>query len=155
MENVKETLNIDVATGDPVTPSTVRYRYKCMFDDEVLEFQAYNFETILAEKLQTILARGVLNSRSKDFFDLFLIHALRWNDVNIPTLKKAFANTCDYRNTIFQKVEAIQILNNIRNDSRMEARWNSYRKKNKYVGTVEFQEAVEAALTIANCAFDD
>jgi predicted nucleotidyltransferase component of viral defense system len=82
LENIKVVVSIDIATGDPITPSSVSYNYRCLFDNEILTFVAYNFETIIAEKLQTILNRGVTNSRSKDFYDLYIIYKLRWNDIS-------------------------------------------------------------------------
>lgn len=152
LENVKESVTIDIATGDPIVPGAVDYGYKCLFEDEVLHFQAYNFETILAEKLQTVLTRGILNSRSKDFFDLYIIRKLRWEEIDSQVLKEAFSATCRYRNTFFTDVEAKQILSRIRTDAQMEQRWNSFRKKNKFVGEVTFQDAVNAALEVADAA---
>ena len=152
LENIKETVAIDIATGDPIVPGAIDYRYRCLFDDEVLRFQAYNFETILAEKLQTVLARGILNSRSKDFFDLYIIRKLRWKEIDGRTLKEAFSATCRYRNTFFSYAGAKQILDQVQSDAQMEQRWNSYRKKNKFVGDIAFQDAVDAALDVAHVA---
>ena len=148
LENIKEIVSVDIATGDPITPNAVGYQYKCLFDDEVLNFKAYNFETILAEKLQTILFRGIANSRSKDFYDLYIIHKLKWKTIDIKILKEAFNNTCRYRNTIFSKEEAFKVIGNIKDDSQMEKRWNSYRKRNKFVGDTEFKETIDSALLI-------
>ena len=155
LENIKDTIAIDIATGDPITPKAVGYQYRCLLSEETLCFQAYNFETILAEKLQTILSRGILNSRSKDFFDIFIIHKLRWNEVDGETLGKAFAATCAYRQTVFTDTEAKQILQRIKEDQPMSQRWESYRKKNKFAAEVEFQDVVEAALAVAGKAFVD
>ena len=154
LENIKETVSIDIATGDPITPNAISYQYKCLFDDEVLTFKAYNFETILAEKLQTILFRGIANSRSKDFYDLYIVHKLQWEAIDISILKKAFNNTCRYRSTIFSKEEAVKIVNNIKDDSQMLKRWNSYRKRNKFVGDTEFKETINAALLIVEAVYD-
>lgn len=152
LENIKETVPIDIATGDPITPQAIIHQYKCLLDDEVLSFQAYNFETILAEKLQTILVRGILNSRSKDFFDLFIIHQLRWESVDQQALKEAFSATCAYRGTHFSLSEALRIIDDIKSDKQMEQRWEIYRKKNKFVGDISFQDSLKAALLVANAA---
>ena len=152
LENIKEIVNIDIATGDPITPEAVGYQYKCLFDGEVLNFHAYNFETILAEKLQTILSRGVLNSRSKDYYDLFIIHKLRWKDIDKQILQMAFSATCAYRRTPFSRVSAIRIVENLKNDPQMEQRWNIYRRKNKFVGDTEFKDALDAVLSILEAA---
>lgn len=155
LENIRETVDIDVATGDPITPNAISYQYRCLFDEEVLDFKAYTFETVLAEKLQTILVRGVTNSRCKDFYDLYIIQQLRWEAIDIKTLKEAFANTCRYRNTFFSQEEAIKIISKINDDSQMEIRWNSYRKRNKFVGDITFKETVEKVLLIVNVIYDN
>ena len=153
LDNIKETISIDIATGDPITPEAVNYEYKCFFDNEVLKFKAYNFETILAEKLQTILFRGIANSRSKDFYDLFIIHKLRWNSIDTNVFKKAFENTCNYRDTIFTKEDATKIIENISNDSFMETRWIAYRKRNKYVEGIEFKETINVLKLVLEYVF--
>ena len=153
LDNIKEIVSVDIATGDPITPEAISYQYKCMFDNEVLKFKAYNFETILAEKLQTILFRGITNSRSKDFYDLYIIHKLKWNIININIFKKAFKNTCNYRSTTFSKEDITKILENISNDLVMETRWKSYRKRNKFVEGIEFKETINVISEILEFIF--
>ena len=154
LDNINEIISIDIATGDPITPSDVKFQYKCFLDGEMLSFVSYNFETIIAEKLQTILYRGVLNSRSKDFYDLYIIFKLRWNEIDLLTLKNAFDNTCQYRKTIFSKAEAFDILDKIRENSLMKNRWNIYKKRNKYVGDITFDETLETMASIIETIFN-
>ena len=144
LENIKVMVNVDVATGDPITPSSVRYEYKSLFDNETLTFDAYNFETIIAEKLQTILNRGVANSRSKDFYDLYVIYKLRWNDIDVSILKKAFTNTCEYRKTVFTSEIANEQKNQILNDLNMQKRWDSFVKKNNFAFGIKFVDTIWA-----------
>ena len=152
LENVKVVVSIDIATGDPITPSSVSYNYRCLFDNEILTFAAYNFETIIAEKLQTILKRGVTNSRSKDFYDLYIIYKLRWNDINISTLKEAFNNTCRYRNTIFSSGYATEIKNQIENNLSMQKRWGTFSKKNKFASDISFSDTISVLNIILEAA---
>ena len=152
LENVKVVVSIDIATGDPITPSSVSYNYRCLFDNEILIFAAYNFETIIAEKLQTILNRGVTNSRSKDFYDLYIIYKLRWNDINVSTLKEAFNNTCRYRNTIFSLGHATEIKNQIENDLSMQKRWESFSKKNEFASDISFSDTISVLNIILETA---
>ena len=153
LENVKVVVSIDIATGDPITPSSVSYNYRCLFDNEILIFAAYNFETIIAEKLQTILNRGVTNSRSKDFYDLYIIYKLRWNDINVSTLKEAFNNTCRYRNTIFSSGHATEIKNQIENDLSMQKRWESFSKKNEFASDISFSDTISVLNIILETVF--
>jgi predicted nucleotidyltransferase component of viral defense system len=152
LENVRVVVSIDIATGDPITPSSVSYHYRCLFDNEILTFAAYNFETIIAEKLQTILNRGVTNSRSKDFYDLYIIYKLRWDDINISTLKEAFNNTCRYRNTIFSSGYATEIKNQIENDLSMQKRWESFSKKNEFASDISFSDTISVLNIILETA---
>lgn len=153
LENIKETISIDIATGDPITPSDVDYKYKCLLENQILDFKAYNFETIIAEKLQTILARGILNSRLKDYYDLYIIHKLRWNEINSEILNRAFINTCKYRNTIYNKEEAFQILESVMTDNKMNSLWTNYKNKNKFVGDVEFKETTDVIKLVLDIIF--
>ena len=113
IENIKVPVNIDVAAGDPITPSSVLYTYKCMFDEETINFQSYNYETIISEKLQTLLSRSITNSRSKDFYDLYIITKLKYESIDKDLLFSAFQNTCKYRNTYFSKETAIHQMTKI------------------------------------------
>ena len=73
MDKLVTPMKIDISTGDAVTPRAIEYDYKLLFDDRSIRLWSYNLETILAEKLQTILARGVLNTRMRDFYDIYIL----------------------------------------------------------------------------------
>ena len=110
LENIRQTLNLDIATGDPITPNAVLYKYKRLLEKDTLDFLAYNLETVISEKMQTIYNRGLLNSRNKDFYDIYIIYKLKWNEINISDLKSAFKKTFEYRKTIFTKESAFDVL---------------------------------------------
>ena len=101
LENVRQSFHVDVAMGDPITPSDIEYTYQSLISNETIAFRAYNLETIIAEKLQTIFSRGLLNSRCKDYYDIYIINQLQWKNISIPDLKKSFEVTCQYRKTPF------------------------------------------------------
>lgn len=153
LENIKVPVNIDIATGDPITPHVITYNYKCLLDNETLLFSAYNLETIIAEKLQTVLRRGLTNSRSKDFYDLYILYKLRWNEIDIANLKEAYKNTCNYRQTIFSKDEALSIVEDIKEDKRMLDRWEAYKKKNTFAIDIQFSSCVTIIFTIIEAAY--
>ncbi|MDY0016171.1 MAG: nucleotidyl transferase AbiEii/AbiGii toxin family protein [Bacteroidales bacterium] len=152
LENIKVPVSIDVATGDPITPSPITHEYKCLFDNETLNFSAYNFETIIAEKLQTILIRGALNSRSKDFYDLYIIYKLRFDEVDKNQLATAFANTCKYRGTVFSKEKAVSVLEDIKQDEMIKDRWESYTRKNAFASGIKFEDTLISIFDIADLA---
>lgn len=144
LENIRVPVNIDVATGDPITPSSITYRYKCLFDDSYIEFASYNFETILAEKLQTILHRGTANSRSKDYYDVYIIKKLRMNVINRDQLKAAFNNTCQHRGTSLAKKEVLEIIREIETNKTIQKRWERYAEKYVFASEIPFSEIIEA-----------
>lgn len=153
LENIKVPVSVDIATGDPITPSSIVYNYKCLFSDDVLNFNSYNFETILAEKLHTILNREENNSRSKDYYDIYIIQKLRFNEINLNQLKLAFKNTCSHRDFDISKEKASDIVNKIKHDDKMIIRWNSYVRKNKFASGISFAETISAVENLLSIIF--
>lgn len=153
LENIKVNVNIDIAVGDPITPNAINYSYKCLFNNEIINIQSYNFETILAEKLQTILSRGVTNSRCKDFYDIYIIDTLRFDTINLSVFVKAFNTTCRNRNTVFAKQEALEIVNNLNESSILSNRWNNYIKKNLYAKDVEYISTINSLKKLISCIY--
>lgn len=148
LENIRQKVNIDVATGDPITPEAVTYKYKRLLEPDTIDFMAYNLETVLSEKLQTILARGLLNSRSKDFYDIFIILKLKSEEIDIQKLRLAFKETCSYRSTLFEKNDALKILAEIANNEQCNLRWKNYAKKNSFAKGIEFSEILDSCKKI-------
>lgn len=93
MENIRQVVPLDIATGDVITPHPIDYSYISSFGKEDISIKAYPLETMLAEKIQTIYTRGFLNSRSKDYYDLYIIYKLKDKEVDTETLKRACKRT--------------------------------------------------------------
>ena len=89
LDNVRHQFSIDVATGDPIIPSDRDYDYKCLVTGEVLPLKVYSLESVISEKLETVLSKGIANSRSKDFYDLYILRKTQIKNVNVDTLKQA------------------------------------------------------------------
>ena len=153
MENIRQVINIDIATGDPITPNVIEYKYKRLIEEDCLDFKAYNLETILAEKLQTIFSRGLLNSRSKDFYDVYIIQKLKTDEINRDNLKASFQKTCDYRNTYFSKSVTEKLLAELKEDLQVATRWKNYARKNNFAKNLFFDEVMKACKAISNILF--
>ena len=153
LENVRQSFHVDVATGDPITPNDIEYSYQSLISHETIAFRAYNLETVVAEKLQTILFRGLLNSRCKDYYDIYIINQLQWNNINIPDLKKAFETTCQYRKTPFEKEKSLLILEEISKSDILQTRWKNYAKKSSFAKDVPFEATIESCKEILDCIF--
>lgn len=154
LENIRQTVNLGIATGDPITPNAVIYKYKRLLEEDTLDFQAYNLETVMAEKIQTVYNRGLLNSRSKDFYDIYIIYKLKWNEINIPDLKAAFKKTCEYRETIFTKESAFNVLLKLEKDELIKSRWLNYVKKNDFAFGIKFDEVMQSCKTVTEILFE-
>ncbi len=142
-ENLRQYIPLDIATGDIVTPCPIDYDYISIFDQERISVKAYPIETMVAEKMETIFSRGFLNSRSKDYFDLYLICKLQEDKIDVKLLSNAIKNTFSYRNTKFDLVILNDLIHQLRNNHIFIERWKTYRKKNSFVGDLEFGEVLD------------
>ena len=142
LENIKEKIHIDIVTGDPVTPKEVNYSYKSIFTGENFNLKAYNIETILAEKIETIYSRGVFNSRSKDFFDVYIIYLLKKEEINFLYLKNACINTFSYRGKDFNVDELLNTIDLISSNENILNRWNNYIKNQINYSNISFEEVI-------------
>ena len=153
LENVRQSFHVDVATGDPITPTDIEYSYQSLISNETIAFRAYNLEAVVAEKLQTILSRGMLNSRCKNYYDIYIINQLQRKNISIPDLKKAFVTTCQYRKTPFEKEESLLILEEISRSNILQTRWNNYARKASFAKDITFEATVESCKEILDCIF--
>lgn len=139
-------MKIDISTGDVITPSAVEFQYKLLLDDRTISLWSYNLETILAEKLQTVLVRGLLNTRMRDFYDIKMLLSIYSQNINYEILKSAFDATCKKRSTENLKNEASRIILVIRNDKKLLSLWESYQKKYSYASDISYKDIIESVL---------
>ena len=138
LEKMRQSLKLDISTDDVITPSAVGYEYKLMFEDRTIHLLTYNVETLLAEKIQTILARGIANTRMRDFYDIYEI--TKREKIDIHMLQAAFLATCKKRETLFSENEMNNILTKISEDDSMPQMWDRFRRKNYFVGELQWEE---------------
>ena len=145
MDRTKQTIKIDITTGDKITPRAIEYQYKLMLEDRDIKLKAYNLETILAEKIETTLSRGTANTRMRDFYDIHILKQTNQNTVNYEVLTKAFKETATYRGTY--EVIAGNVKEYIKNIERSEVlfrRWEQYKSRNEYVSEISWNEVVNS-----------
>lgn len=139
VDTIRETFQIDIATGDPITPKPIVYKYLPILGDGYINIWSYNIETVIAEKLETILRRAEANSRTRDYYDLYLIYTKGWNNVNFNDLHKAIDKTLK-KNYTGNIEEAIAILK----DSKIiKNRWDSYKKKYEYAKNIDYDKIMQ------------
>lgn len=140
VDTIRENFQIDIATGDPITPKPIVYKYRPILGDSYVNVWSYNIETVIAEKLETILRRAEANSRIRDYYDLYLIYTKGWNDVKIDDLRKAVDKTFEKRNYNGNIEEAIAIL---KDSDIIKKRWDSYKKKYEYANDIDFEKIMK------------
>ena len=151
LENIRQVIPLDIATGDPITPEAIRYSYKSIFDESEFNICAYNVETMLAEKLQTICERGVFNSRCKDFYDVFMIYSTLNDSIDYKLLHAACVKTFAYRNTSFNKETFEDVLMMLRNDDDLHSSWLRYQKSSPYAVEITFDKTLDVFEQIIDC----
>ena len=110
----------------------------------------YNYETIIAEKFESIISRNIDNTRMKDYYDLYMFVNLKWNDINKDTLKKAIINTSKARETLDYINNTGKYIELISDDLRLKSLWNSYQKNYEYAKDIEFEDTINAIKIIGN-----
>lgn len=149
-ESINTPLKIDITTGDIITPEAVRYAFHSGFEDKVIDVWAYNTETILAEKVETILRRSVLNTRPRDFYDVFIILKTQGPAIDLDVFRAALKATSEKRASFAAIQEKESILTTIQLDSVMRQRWERYSKDNYYANGITFDEVLQAIRSITN-----
>ena len=142
-DTLNEVIFIDVTTGDKITPREISYSMPSLFTNQTIDVWTYNLETVLAEKLETIISRGVASTRPRDRYDLFILFKLRKNQIDFTILKRAVENTSEKRNS----KELIQNWKNqvrgIETSDYQKNLWIRYQRQFKYAKDISFEESVQ------------
>ena len=139
-------LKIDISTGDVITPKEIRYRFNLMLEDRTIEVWAYNLETVLAEKLETVISRNVTNTRMRDFYDIYILQKLHGEQLNKEILWNALVATARKRGTLEQieSGDIREIFNEIETSSVMENLWKAYQKNYSYAVDISWHIVMES-----------
>lgn len=148
LERMRQVIKIDISTDDVITPSAVEYEYKLMFEDRTIPLLTYNVETLLAEKIQTIFARGIANTRLRDFYDVYEVMKICADEVDKELLLKAFHATCKKRETVFSREEMLETLTMMEKDTGMAGMWEQFKAKNYFVGDLEWKNVLRGVLDV-------
>lgn len=149
-ESINTPLKIDITTGDIITPEAVQYSFRSSFEEKKIEIWAYNIETILAEKVETILRRSVLNTRPRDFYDVYILMGTRRHMINKDIFTAALTATSQKRMSLTALQDTERILLAVQSDLLMKQRWDFYCKENFYANDIEFDEVIKALVEILN-----
>lgn len=140
LENIKDKFHIDLATGDPIYPRPDNYKYESLIGDEIYKVWSYNLETILAEKIETILSKLETSSRMKDYYDIYLIYKFKFDTINKEKFRGSVEKTFKKRKFDADLMTNLSI---VKESKVLRERWLSYSRKNSYARDVEFEETLE------------
>lgn len=143
-DGVVTPLKIDISTGDVITPRAVRYRFRLMLEERSIDIWAYNLETVLAEKLETMIARTITNTRMRDFYDLYILEQLHGRSLDSDILRHALLATARKRGTERRLKEAKEVFSEVENSHAMQALWSAYRRKFSYAADLEWNTVMGA-----------
>ena len=147
---IKNDMKIDITTGDAITPKEMEYLYPCMFQNESIRVLAYPLETILAEKYESVIKRNIATTRMRDFYDLYNLYNLRKEEIDFDILKQAIISTSNRRESLSLIKEAMEIIEDIKEDYYLKELWKVYLADNLYVGDLDFLETVKIVEIIAD-----
>lgn len=144
LETMRTPLKVDISTGDIITPREVLYNFRLMFEERTISILAYNLETVLAEKMETVIARGVANTRLRDYYDLHILQNEYTHAMNMEQFKAAFLATSKKRNSIQLITEGNRILKEIADSEVMQGLWKSYQKKFSYAEDISWEMVMDS-----------
>ena len=136
-------LFIDITTKDPITPREIEFKYKSLFDDTYIKIMAFNKETIIAEKFETLIKDTETNTRAKDFYDLYILIKDYWNDLDKTNLIKAIQNTCKRRDSLYILDEIEERFDFIKESNILQNEWNKYKIAHLYAKDIEYADIMK------------
>lgn len=143
-------LKIDISTGDIITPREIKYNFNLMLEDRTIEVWAYNLETVLAEKLETVVSRNVTNTRMRDFYDIYILQKLYGEQLSKDVLWDALVATAKKRETLEQiETEDIdEVFDEIQSSSVMENLWKAYQRNYSYSADIPWHIIMKSIRTL-------
>lgn len=143
-------LNIDITTGDVITPREIKYSYSKILEEGTIPIITYTIETILAEKFETISSRNITTTRARDFYDLYMIYNMYNNKINQEILGEAIVKTARQRGSLKAIRQYKEIVKLFKINGTIKNIWDRYAKNNPYIKDIKFLDTVEVYEKIGN-----
>lgn len=147
-------MKIDITTGDKITFKEIKYSFELMLEDRKIEIWSYNLETIIAEKFESIIKRGVLGTRTRDYYDVYMLLNTQNKNIDFDVLKKAVYYTAEHRNSINIINEWKKVIEQLNDSDIMKKQWKRYQKDNFYAKEIEYNDIIESLQKIGQVYLD-
>lgn len=146
-------IKVDITTGDSITPAQILYPYPTMFGDDPINVMSYPPATILAEKFETIVSRGVANTRGRDYYDIYALEKTQQNKLDATGLREALEKTAAKRGSLDIVPHYVEILEEVRKSPTMQNVWSAYAKAAPYASGLSFDKVIEAAIRLGDMIY--
>lgn len=141
-------LKLDVTTGDKITPKEIEYSFKLLLEDRSISILAYNLETILAEKLETVISRSDQNTRPRDYYDIYVLMKLQSHNIDLPSLKEALDATCKKRGSAEIIKSYKQVMDQVKSSTVMQEQWTKYQQEFDYASDIPFEDTCDTIISV-------
>ncbi|MCM1268437.1 MAG: nucleotidyl transferase AbiEii/AbiGii toxin family protein [Bacteroidales bacterium] len=141
-------LKLDITTGDKITPKEIEYHFKLLLEDRSISVFAYNLETIMAEKLETVISRGDQNTRSRDYYDIYILAKLQYSNIEPDTLRMALNATTEKRGSKAVIRDYRKIMDIVKTSEVMQKQWKNYQKDFEYAEDILLDEICDAVVQL-------
>ena len=148
MDNVKIPLKVDITTGDEITPKEVIYTFDLLLEDRSIDILAYNIETVLAEKIKTIISRGIANTRMRDFYDIYILLKLQRHNIDNNLLAKALLSTAKKRGSLNLLYDGELILKELFSDETSYMNCSRYQRKYIYAKDILWEDIEKSVMEL-------
>lgn len=148
-DTIFQKFKVDISTGDAITPKEIEYNFKLLFEERKIGILAYNLETILSEKFEGVISKGIANTRARDYYDIYILKKLQKQNIDENLLKKAIANTFKERETINYLENIDNQIKEIENSEDLKEIWNNYQDKFSYANDISYEDTINAIKDIA------
>lgn len=147
-------LKLDITTGDKITPKEIEYQFKLLLEDRSISVLAYNLETIMAEKLETVISRGDQNTRPRDYYDIYILARLQYSNIEPNALKAALWATTEKRGSTVVVEDYHRIMDTVKSSEIMQKQWDDYQKDFEYATDIAFGDACDTVVKMMESLID-
>lgn len=145
---INNPMKIDITVGDEITPAAIEYHYKTIFSDSDIDVKAYNLETILAEKYESVISKNIATTRARDFYDLHVLYRIYRDKINYKLLAYAVQKTSGRRGTLDDLAEWRDICDEMRDEPALLTLWKQYCNDNMYAADIQFSDTIDTVISI-------
>lgn len=143
-------MKLDITTGDVITPKEIKYKFDLLFEERSIEILAYNMETVIADKFETIISRNVDTTRARDFYDIYIFWTTQQKNFDKKSLKQAIIKKFEYRGSVDKLNNIDEIVEVIKESEALKEHWKNYQGKFSYAKDISYEDTVKELMEIVD-----